>query len=206
MKNPFGIILLLIIIATNIALYFFLPSDIVTKWDFNGNPTSSMDKSTFIIINLILCSFLAFLFWCFSQAMENPKFFLWMGNTMLLFLFFTDIMIALIALGFPIPLETLVFFAVGLLLILTGYFSSKIDATKSTVSFQWNHKHLERKATKICSVSLIIAGIFICLLPLTIPAPYREYGILVIILGMTIVIIPSTIYLLIQDQKQSSKL
>ncbi|WP_442869076.1 DUF1648 domain-containing protein [Bacillus sp. BP-3] len=34
------------IITTNIILYFFLPPEVVTKWDFNGNPTSTLTKGT----------------------------------------------------------------------------------------------------------------------------------------------------------------
>ncbi len=165
-----------------------------------------MDKSTFVIVNIIICSFLFFLFSASSKAMSNQKFFLWTGNTILLFLFFVDIVIALISLGFSLPLDHLIFLALGLLFILMGYFSSKIDTTKSTVSIEWNHKHLEKRASKICSVSMIVAGIFLVIVPFLIPAPYRGYGILAIILGMTLVIIPSTIYLLIKDSKQSTNL
>ncbi|WP_242224835.1 hypothetical protein [Bacillus cereus group sp. BfR-BA-01380] len=46
MKNKFGFILLCIIITTNIILYFFLPPEVVTKRDFNGNPTSTLTKGT----------------------------------------------------------------------------------------------------------------------------------------------------------------
>ena len=35
--------------------------------------------------------------------------------------------------------------ALGLLFILIGYFSSKIDTTKSTVSLEWNDKYLEKE-------------------------------------------------------------
>ncbi|EFI65198.1 hypothetical protein BCSJ1_09883 [Bacillus cereus SJ1] len=89
---------------------------------------------------------------------------------------------------------------------LIGYFSSKIDTTKSTVSLEWNDKHLEKRASNICSISMIIAGIFLAGLPFIISAPYRGYAILAIILGMTLVILPSTIYLLIKDSKQSTHL
>ncbi|MGR3778036.1 DUF1648 domain-containing protein [Bacillus paramycoides] len=204
MNNRFSIDLFITIITTNIILYFFLPSSIVTKWDFNGTPTSTMDKSTFVIVNIIICSFLFFLFLALSKAMSNQKFLLWTGNTILLFLFFVDIVIALIALGFSLPLDHLIFLALGLLFILIGYFSSKIDTTKSTVSLEWNHKHLEKRASNICSVSMMIAGIFLAILPFIVPAPYRGYGILAIILGMTLVIISSMIYLLIKDSKQST--
>ncbi|KMN45041.1 DUF1648 domain-containing protein [Bacillus cereus] len=204
MNNRFSIGLFITIITTNIILYFFLPSSIVTKWDFNGIPTSTMDKSTFVIVNIIICSFLFFLFLALSKAMSNQKFLLWTGNTILLFLFFVDIVIALIALGFSLPLDHLIFLALGLLFILIGYFSSKIDTTKSTVSLEWNHKHLEKRASNICSVSMMIAGIFLAILPFIVPAPYRGYGILAIILGMTLVIISSMIYLLIKDSKQST--
>ncbi|MGE7633882.1 DUF1648 domain-containing protein [Bacillus paramycoides] len=204
MNNRFSIGLFITIITTNIILYFFLPSSIVTKWDFNGIPTSTMDKSTFVIVNIIICSFLFFLFLALSKAMSNQNFLLWTGNTILLFLFFVDIVIALIALGFSLPLDHLIFLALGLLFILIGYFSSKIDTTKSTVSLEWNHKHLEKRASNICSVSMMIAGIFLAILPFIVPAPYRGYGILAIILGMTLVIISSMIYLLIKDSKQST--
>ncbi|MED1115003.1 DUF1648 domain-containing protein [Bacillus paramycoides] len=204
MNNRFSIGLFITIITTNIILYFFLPSSIVTKWDFNGTPTSTMDKSTFVIVNIIICSFLFFLFLALSKAMSNQKFLLWTGNTILLFLFFVDIVIALIALGFSLPLDHLIFLALGLLFILIGYFSSKIDTTKSTVSLEWNNKHLEKRASNICSVSMMIAGIFLAILPFIVPAPYRGYGILAIILGMTLVIISSMIYLLIKDSKQST--
>lgn len=163
-----------------------------------------MDKSTFVIVNIIICSFLFFLFLALSKAMSNQKFLLWTGNTILLFLFFVDIVIALIALGFSLPLDHLIFLALGLLFILIGYFSSKIDTTKSTVSLEWNHKRLEKRASNICSVSMMIAGIFLAILPFIVPAPYRGYGILAIILGMTLVIISSMIYLLIKDSKQST--
>ncbi|MFJ8354303.1 DUF1648 domain-containing protein [Bacillus paramycoides] len=204
MNNRFSIGLFITIITTNIILYFFLPSSIVTKWDFNGTPTSTMDKSTFVIVNIIICSLLFFLFLALSKAMSNQKFLLWTGNTILLFLFFVDIVIALIALGFSLPLDHLIFLALGLLFILIGYFSSKIDTTKSTVSLEWNHKHLEKRASNICSISMMIAGIFLAILPFIVPAPYRGYGILAIILGMTLVIISSMIYLLIKDSKQST--
>ncbi|MGN4423202.1 DUF1648 domain-containing protein [Bacillus cereus group sp. MYBK30-1] len=204
MNNRFSIGLFITIITTNIILYFFLPSSIVTKWDFNGTPTSTMDKSTFVIVNIIICSFLFFLFLALSKAMSNQKFLLWTGNTILLFLFFVDIVIALIALGFSLPLDHLIFLALGLLFILIGYFSSKIDTNKSIVSLEWNHKHLEKRASYICSVSMMIAGIFLAILPFIVPAPYRGYGILAIILGMTLVIISSMIYLLIKDSKQST--
>ncbi len=138
MNNRFSITLFLTIITTNIILYFFLPLRIVTKWDFNGTPTSMMDKSTFVIVNIIICSFLFFLFLALSKAASNEKFLHWIGNTMLLFLFFVDIVIALIALGFSLPLDYFIFLALGLLFILIGYFSSKIDTTKSTVSLEWN--------------------------------------------------------------------
>ncbi|MBG9831241.1 MULTISPECIES: DUF1648 domain-containing protein [Bacillus] len=206
MNNRCSIALFLTIITTNIILYFILPSSIVTKWDFNGTPTSTMDKSTFVIVNIIICSFLFFLFLALSKAASNQKSLLWIGNTILLFLFFVDIVIALIALGFTLPLDHLIFLALGLLFILIGYFSSKIDMNKSTVSLEWNDKHLEKRASNICSISMMIAGIFLAGLPFIIPAPYRGYAILTIILGMTIVILPSTIYLLMKDSKQSTHL
>lgn len=204
MNNRFSIALFITMITTNIILYFLLPSSIVTKWDFNGMPTSTMDKSTFVIVNIIICSFLYFLFLALSKASSNQKSPLWIGNTILLFLFFVDIVIALIALGFALPLDDLIFLALGLLFILIGYFSSKIDTTKSTISLEWNDKHLEKRASNICSISMMIAGIFLAGLPFIIPAPYRGYAILTIILGMTLVILPSTIYLLMKDSKQST--
>ncbi|MCP1163367.1 MULTISPECIES: DUF1648 domain-containing protein [Bacillus] len=206
MNNRFSIALFLTIVTTNIILYFFLPLRIVTKWDFNGTPTSTMDKSTFVIVNIIICSFVFFLFLALSKAANNQKYLLWIGNIILLFLFFVDIVIALIALGFTLPLDHFIFIAVGLLFILIGYFSSKIDPSKSTVSLEWNDKHLEKRASNICSISMIIAGIFLSALPFIVPAPYRGYAILVIILGMTLVILPSTIYLLMKDSKQSTHL
>ncbi|WHY31155.1 DUF1648 domain-containing protein [Bacillus wiedmannii] len=206
MNNRFSIALFLTIITTNIILYFFLPSSIVTKWNFNGTPTSTMDKSTFVIVNIFICFFLFFLFLALSKATSNQKSPLWIGNTILLFLFFVDLVIALIALGFALPLDYLIFLALGLLFILIGYFSSKIDTTKSTVSLKWNDKYLEKRASNICSLSMMIAGIFLGLLPFIIPAPYRGYAILTIILGMALVILPSTIYLFIKDSKQSTHL
>ncbi|WP_342719168.1 DUF1648 domain-containing protein [Bacillus paramycoides] len=206
MNNRFSIALFLTIITTNIILYFFLPLHIVTKWDFNGTPTSTMDKSTFVIVNIIICSFVFFLFLALSKAANNQKFLLWIGNIILLFLFFVDIVMALIALGFTLPLDHFIFIALGLLFILIGYFSSKIDMSKSTVSLEWNDKHLEKRASNICSISMIIAGIFLAALPFIVPAPYRGYAILAIILGMTLVILPSTIYLLMKDSKQSTHL
>ncbi|TKH17967.1 DUF1648 domain-containing protein, partial [Bacillus wiedmannii] len=202
----FSITLFLTIITTNIILYFFLPLRIVTKWDFNGTPTSTMDKSTFVIVNIIICTFLFFLFLALSKAASNQKFLLWIGNTILLFLFFVDIVIVLIALGFTLPLDHFIFLALGLLFILIGYFSSKIDTSKSTVSLEWNDKHLEKRASNICSISMIIAGIFLAGLPFIVPVPYRGYAIIAIILGMTLAILPSTIYLLMKDSKQSTHL
>ncbi|EDX68054.1 MULTISPECIES: DUF1648 domain-containing protein [Bacillus] len=204
MNNRFSIALFLTIVTTNIILYFFLPSNIVTKWDFNGTPTSTMDKGTFVIVNIILCSFVFFLFLALSNAASNGKFLLRIGNTILLFLFFVDIVITLIALGFSLPLDHFIFIALGLSFILIGYFSTKIDTSKSTVSLEWNDKHLEKRASNICSISMIIAGIFLAGLPFIVSAPYKGYAILAIILGMTLVILPSTIYLLIKDSKQST--
>ena len=204
MNNRFSITLFLTIVTANIILYFFLPSNIVTKWDFNGTPTSTMDKGTFVIVNIIICSFVFFLFLALSKAASNQKFLLWIGNTILLFLFFVDIVIALIALGFSLPLDHFIFLGLGLLFILIGYFSSKIDTTESTVSLEWNDKHLEKRASNICSISMIIAGILLAGLPFIVSTPYRGYAILTIILGMTLVILPSTIYLLIKDSKQST--
>ncbi|MGR5969802.1 DUF1648 domain-containing protein [Bacillus paranthracis] len=204
MNNRFSITLFLTIVTANIILYFFLPSNIVTKWDFNGTPTSTMDKATFVIVNIIICSFVFFLFLALSKAASNQKFLLWIGNTILLFLFFVDIVIALIALGFSLPLDHFIFLGLGLLFILIGYFSSKIDTTESTVSLEWNDKHLEKRASNICSISMIIAGILLVGLPFIVSTPYRGYAILTIILGMTLVILPSTIYLLIKDSKQST--
>ncbi|MEH7435163.1 DUF1648 domain-containing protein, partial [Bacillus thuringiensis] len=66
MNNQFSIALFLTIIMTNIILYFFLPSNIVTKWDFNGTPTSTMDNSNFVIVTIIICSFLFFVFLALS--------------------------------------------------------------------------------------------------------------------------------------------
>ena len=206
MNNRFSITLFLTIVTANIILYFFLPSNIVTKWDFNGTPTSTMDKGTFVIVNIIICSFVFFLFLALSKAASNQKFLLWIGNTILLFLFFVDIVIALIAFGFSLPLDHFIFLGLGLLFILIGYFSSKIDTTKSTVSLEWNDKHLEKRASNICSISMMIAGIFLAGLPFIVSAPYRGYAILAILLGMTLIILPSTIYLLIKDSKQSTPL
>ncbi|TKH76348.1 hypothetical protein FC686_18435, partial [Bacillus cereus] len=93
-----------------------------------------------------------------------------------------------------------------LLFILIGYFSSKIDTTKSTVSLEWNDKHLEKRALNISSISMMIAGIFLAILPFIVSAPYSGYGILAILLGMTLIILPTTIYLLIKDSKQSTNL
>lgn len=45
---------------------------------------------------------------------------------------------------------------------------------------------------------MMIAGIFLAGLPFIVPASYRGYAILTIILGMTLFILPSTIYLLIK--------
>lgn len=206
MNNRFSIALFLTTVTTNIILYFFLPSNIVTKWDFNGAPTSTMDKGTFVIVNIIICSFVFFLFLALSKAASNRKFLLWIGNTILLFLFFVDIVITLIALGFSLPLDHVIFIALGLSFILIGYFSTKIGTSKSTVSLEWNDKHLEKRASNICSISMMIAGIFLAGLPFIVSAPYRGYAILTIILGMTLVILPSTIYLLIKDSKQSTHL
>lgn len=163
-----------------------------------------MDKATFVIVNIIICSFVFFLFLALSKAASNQKFLLLIGNTILLFLFFVDIVIALIALGFSLPLDHFIFLGLGLLFILIGYFSSKIDTTESTVSLEWNDKHLEKRASNICSISMIIAGILLAGLPFIVSTPYRGYAILTIILGMTLVILPSTIYLLIKDSKQST--
>ncbi|HDR7824128.1 DUF1648 domain-containing protein [Bacillus cereus group sp. Bce018] len=206
MNNRFSIALFLTIVTTNIILYFFLPLNIVTKWDFNGAPTSTMDKGTFVIVNIILCSFVFFLFLALSKAASNQKSLLWIGNIILLFLFFVDIVITLIALDFSLPHDHFIFIALGLLFILIGYLSSKIDTSKLTVSLEWNDKHLEKRASNICSISMIIAGIFLAGLPFIVSAPYRGYAILAIILGMTLVILPSTIYLLIKDSKQSTHL
>ncbi|MGM2835595.1 hypothetical protein ACS2TZ_43685, partial [Bacillus cereus group sp. Bce025] len=65
-------------------------------------------------------------------------------------------------------------------------------------------KHLEKRASNISSISMMIAGIFLVGLPFIVSPPYRGYAILTIILGMTLVILPSTIYLLIKDSKQST--
>jgi len=91
------------------------------------------------------------LFLALSKAASNRKFLLWIGNTILLFLFFVDIvitLITLIALGFSLPLDHFIFIALGLSFILIGYFSTKIDTSKSTVSLEWNDKHLEKKSFK----------------------------------------------------------
>lgn len=53
---------------------------------------------------------------------------------------------------------------------------------------------------------MMIAGIFLAILPFSVSAPYRGYGILAILLGMTLIILPSTIYLLIKDSRQSTNL
>ena len=128
---------------TNIILYFFLPLSIVTKWDFNGTPTSTMDKSTFVIVNIIICSFLFFVFLALSKAANNQKFLHWIGNTMLLFLFLSILSSPSSLLAFHF-FDHFIFLALGLLFILIGYFSSKIDTTRSTVSLEWNDKHLEK--------------------------------------------------------------
>ena len=135
MNNRFSITLFLTIVTTNIILYFFLPSNIVTKWDFNGTPTSTMDKATFVIVNIIICSFVFFLFLALSKAASNEisPFDQQRNVTILIFV---DIVIALIALGFSLPLDYFIFIALGLLFILLGYFSSKIDTSKSTVSLE----------------------------------------------------------------------
>ncbi|TKJ01209.1 hypothetical protein FC702_21530, partial [Bacillus cereus] len=65
---------------------------------------------------------------------------------------------------------------------------------------------LEKRASNISSISMMIAGIFLAILPFIVSAPYRGYGILAILLGMTLIILPSTIYLLIKDSKQSTPL
>ena len=129
---------------TNIILYFFLPLSIVTKWDFNGTPTSTMDKSTFVIVNIIICSFLFFVFLALSKVASNRISPLDRQHNVTI-LIFVDIVIALIALGFSLPLDLFIFLALGLLFILIGYFSSKIDTTKSTVSLEWNDKYLEKE-------------------------------------------------------------
>ncbi|HDR8142971.1 TPA: hypothetical protein QC063_003208, partial [Bacillus cereus] len=78
--------------------------------------------------------------------------------------------------------------------------------TKSTVSLEWNDKHLEKRASNISSISMMIAGIFLAILPFSVSTPYRGYGILAILLGMTLIILSSTIYLLIKDSRQSTNL
>lgn len=87
MKNKFAFILLCIIITTNIILYFFLPPEVVTKWDFNGNPTSTLTKGTHVTIAIILSCFIAFLFEGLSHLVKDARFFKWIGNTILLFLY-----------------------------------------------------------------------------------------------------------------------
>ena len=144
MNNRFSITLFLTIVTTNIILYFFLPSNIVTKWDFNGTPTSTMDKGTFVIVNIIICSFVFFLFLALSKAASNQKFLHLIGNTMLLFLFLLILSLPLSLLAFHFLLIVSYFLTLGLLFILIGYFSSKIDTTKLTVSLEWNDKHLEK--------------------------------------------------------------
>ena len=144
MNNRFSITLFLTIVTTNIILYFFLPSNIVTKWDFNGTPTSTMDKGTFVIVNIIICSFVFFLFLALSKAASNQKFLHLIGNTMLLFLFLLILSLPLSLLAFHFLL-IISYFNIRLLFILIGYFSSKIDTTKLTVSLEWNDKHLEKE-------------------------------------------------------------
>ncbi|ENQ3080846.1 hypothetical protein [Bacillus multifaciens] len=68
MKNKFGLILLSIIITVNIIQYFFLPTEVVTKWDFNENPTSTLTKGTHVTIAIILSCFITFLFEGLSQS------------------------------------------------------------------------------------------------------------------------------------------
>jgi len=71
---------------------------------------------------------------------------------------------------------------------------------------EWNDKHLEKRASNICSILMVIAGIFLAGLPFIVPVPYRGYAIIAIILGMTLAILLSTIYLLMKDSKQSTHL
>lgn len=148
MKNKFGLILLCTIIAANVTLYFFLPPEVVTKWDFNGNPTSTLTKGTHVTIAILLSCFIAFLFEGLSYTVEDARFFKWIGNIVLLFLFFTDMIISLLALGYTLPYEQLILSAVGLLFIIIGYFILKVDVKSSTMSYQWNSKELEKKSTK----------------------------------------------------------
>ncbi|CAG9614254.1 hypothetical protein BACCIP111899_03481 [Bacillus rhizoplanae] len=206
MKNKFGLIMLCTIITTNIILYFFLPPEVVTKWDFNGNPTSTMTKGTHVTIAILLSCFIAFLFEGLSHTIEDARFFKWIGNAVLLFLFFTDTTLSLLALGYNLPHEQLILSAVGLLFIIIGYFIMKVDAKNSTISYQWNSKRLEKKAQKICGISIILAGVCIVISPFVFPSSLMHYAAFGTIVIMTVVVIGSTIYLFIKDQKQSSSL
>ena len=109
MNNRFSITLFLTIVTTNIILYFFLPSNIVTKWDFNGTPTSTMDKATFVIVNIIICSFVFFLFLALSKAASNQKFLLWIGNTIYYSYFLSILSLPLSLLAFHFLLIILYF-------------------------------------------------------------------------------------------------
>ncbi|PGZ97509.1 hypothetical protein COE51_14555 [Bacillus pseudomycoides] len=127
-KNKFGLILLCPIIATIVILYFFLPPEVVTKWDFNGNPTSTLTKGTHVTIAILLSCFIAFLFEGISHTVEDARFFKWIGNAVLLFLFLTDMTISLLVLGYTLPYEQFILSAVGLLFIIISYFITKVDA------------------------------------------------------------------------------
>ncbi|MEH7462718.1 hypothetical protein V7166_11745 [Bacillus thuringiensis] len=206
MKNKFGLILLCIIITTNTILYFFLPSEVVTKWDFNENPTSTLTKGTHVTISIILSCFIAFLFEGFSHIMVNARFLKWIGNAVLLFLFLTDMTLSLIALGYNLPHEHLILSAVGLLFIIFGYFIMKVDVQSSTISYQWNSKELEKKAQKICGISILLTGACIGASSFVFPSSLMHYALFGTIIIMTVVVIGSMIYLFIKDQKQSSSL
>ncbi|WP_020060935.1 DUF1648 domain-containing protein [Bacillus sp. 123MFChir2] len=206
MKNKFGLILLCIMITTNIILYFFLPPKVVIKWDFNGNPTSTLPKGIHVTISIILSSFIAFLFEGFSHIMVNARFLKWIGNAILLFLFLTDMTLSCIALGYNLPHEHLTLSAVGLLFIIVGYFIMKVDLQSSIMSYQWNSKELGKKAQQICSISITLVGLCIGISSLVFPSSYMHYALLGTIIIMTVIVIGSTIYLFIKDQKQSSSL
>lgn len=187
------------IITTNIILYFFLPPEIVTKWDFNGNPTSTLTKGTHVTTAIILSCLFAFLFEGLSYLMKDTRFFKWVGNAVLLFLFFTDMTISLVALGYTLPYEHLILSAVGLLFIIIGYFIMKVDAKSSTMSYQWNSKVLEKKAQKICGISILLTGVCIAFSSFVFPSSLMYYALLGTIIIMTVVVIGSTIYLFIKD-------
>lgn len=55
----------------NIIFYFFLLLSIVMKWDFNGMFILIMDKSIFVIVNIIICFFLFFVFLVLFKVVSN---------------------------------------------------------------------------------------------------------------------------------------